>query len=402
MTGTPHISSPQTQSARPGPFERFFLRLHWLVGLTIGVVLAIMGTTGALLSFEDEILTTLTPRLNAHKNSPQPLPLSALLNAVAKQRPGLSVSFLQMSSLSDRPILVGLIPPDHKGGRAERALADPYSGDVLGAPVGIDFFETVRNLHRYLALPGGERGIGRSITGIAAICLLFLTLSGLWLRMRRRHNSWRAWLIPDFRARKRSLHKSLHLVIGTWLMPLYIFSVLTGLWWSYDGYRDAVTALVAGAPPKAESRKSEIVKKAAPLSGKALDLAFSVALTRFGQPYERAIVTLPRTGQQLRVRLLPKVAPHDRAFDEIRVDLETGRVMREQRYFDLKPSDWLSTNMEPLHTGSFLGLPMRLLLLLSSAALPGFAVTGIILYLYRLRGKPAHNNQAFKQHRERN
>jgi sulfite reductase (NADPH) flavoprotein alpha-component len=32
-------------------------RLHWLLGITAGVVLGVMGLTGAIMAFEDEIMT---------------------------------------------------------------------------------------------------------------------------------------------------------------------------------------------------------------------------------------------------------------------------------------------------------------------------------------------------------
>src|ERR1700733_8841073 len=32
-------------------------RLHWLLGISAGVVLSVMGVTGALMAFEDEIMT---------------------------------------------------------------------------------------------------------------------------------------------------------------------------------------------------------------------------------------------------------------------------------------------------------------------------------------------------------
>ena len=36
-------------------------QLHWLLGVSAGVVLALVGVTGAMLSFEDEALAALNP-----------------------------------------------------------------------------------------------------------------------------------------------------------------------------------------------------------------------------------------------------------------------------------------------------------------------------------------------------
>ena len=45
--------------------KRILLQIHWLLGITAGLVLALMGVTGATMSFEDEISEALSPRLYA-------------------------------------------------------------------------------------------------------------------------------------------------------------------------------------------------------------------------------------------------------------------------------------------------------------------------------------------------
>ena len=37
-------------------FKNVLFQLHWLLGITAGAVLALMGLSGAMLSFEDELL----------------------------------------------------------------------------------------------------------------------------------------------------------------------------------------------------------------------------------------------------------------------------------------------------------------------------------------------------------
>ncbi|HKY02136.1 MAG TPA: PepSY domain-containing protein, partial [Burkholderiales bacterium] len=38
-------------------------RTHWLLGLIAGFVLALVGVTGGLMSFEDELLEAFNPRV---------------------------------------------------------------------------------------------------------------------------------------------------------------------------------------------------------------------------------------------------------------------------------------------------------------------------------------------------
>ena len=38
--------------------------------------------------------------------------------------------------------------------------------------------------------------------------------------------------------RGRGLHRSLHAVLGTWVLVIYLVMTLTGLWYSFDWYKD--------------------------------------------------------------------------------------------------------------------------------------------------------------------
>ena len=42
--------------------RKILFNMHWLIGISVGVVLALMGITGAILVFEDEILSVLNGR----------------------------------------------------------------------------------------------------------------------------------------------------------------------------------------------------------------------------------------------------------------------------------------------------------------------------------------------------
>ncbi|WP_143519480.1 PepSY domain-containing protein, partial [Pseudomonas syringae] len=43
--------------------KKVLFQLHWFFGITAGLVLTLMGMTGALYSFEDEILDALNPNV---------------------------------------------------------------------------------------------------------------------------------------------------------------------------------------------------------------------------------------------------------------------------------------------------------------------------------------------------
>ena len=61
----------------------------------------------------------------------------------------------------------------------------------------------------------------------------------------RRAGSVKMWLKPNVALRGRGLHRSLHAVIGTWVLPIYLAMTLTGLLYSFDWYKSGVTWLLS-------------------------------------------------------------------------------------------------------------------------------------------------------------
>src|SRR5262249_13479053 len=82
------------------------------------------------------------------------------------------------------------------------------------------------------------------------IALIVLSLTGLYLRWPRRWLNWRSWLRLDFAHRGRSLFWELHSVIGAWVLPFYLLASLTGLYWSYDWYRNALFDMTGSPRPQ--------------------------------------------------------------------------------------------------------------------------------------------------------
>jgi uncharacterized iron-regulated membrane protein len=160
---------------------------------------------------------------------------------------------------SDPAAAVRVRSARNEGESRGSVYADPYDGHVLGVPRGEEFFLTVRQLHRWLLLPGDAKGVGRQVTGVVAIGLIVMLMSGTVLRWPRHARNIRIWLKPNLALRGRGFHWSLHSVVGTWVMLIYLVMALTGLWYSFDWYRDGVTWLFADrtAAPKARPKSAQ-------------------------------------------------------------------------------------------------------------------------------------------------
>ena len=64
-------------------FKKTLFQLHWFFGITAGLVLALMGITGAVVSFQDELLNALNPSvLSVEKLDSGVLPPAELVRKV--------------------------------------------------------------------------------------------------------------------------------------------------------------------------------------------------------------------------------------------------------------------------------------------------------------------------------
>ncbi|MFQ6349381.1 PepSY domain-containing protein [Pseudomonas sp. R11F] len=362
--------------------KKTLFQLHWFFGITAGLVLALMGITGAAVSFQDEILRALNPRvLTVEKREAGVLPPAELVRKL-EAREGKSVSMLWVETESGNAARVYFTAPPGER-RGQMRYFDPYTGDDRSDAVGQDVLGFILQLHRFLAM--GETG--RNITGACTLILVFFCLSGLYLRWPRQVANWRAWLTLDWRKKGRSFNWDLHSVFGTWCLLFYLFSALTGLYWSYDWYRQGLTSLLSDAPHNERVRKRGPAPQG-PAPEANYDAIWSSIYANAGPDLSAYNIRMPAVaGQPATVYYLLSSSPHDRALNQIDLDPVTGEVQSHDQYAaqSLK-SQWL-TSIYALHTGSYFGLTGRIILTVASLLMPLFFITGWLLYLDRRRKK---------------
>lgn len=364
--------------------RQVLFQIHWFLGITAGLVLALMGVTGALMSFENEIQRALSPGIVTLQGAATPALTPDTVIERAETQQGQRVTSLVVSSEPGRAWQVQFEARE-KGKRGEHSFIDPRDGHLLGHANGEGFFRTVEDLHRWLALPGGPRGIGRQITGFSAIALVFFALSGLYLRWPKRALDWRAWFHLDLRMTGRNLYRALHAVIGGWVLLFYLLSALTGLWWSYDWYRQGVLHALTGK----STREEESRAGKEPGSPQPIDRAWQRFLTIEGQRFATVSISLPSGDEPVRFRALPIGARHDRMVDDLRIAPADGRIVKADYYASRPLGQVIATSMYELHRGAFFGMIGRIVMLITSLTMPLFTITGLLLYLARRRRKHA-------------
>ena len=92
-------------------FKNILFQLHWFFGITAGLILALMGITGATVSFQDELLNLLNPSvLKVEKRDSGVLPPAELVRKVEAIE-GKPVSMLWVGVDSDSVARIFLTPP---------------------------------------------------------------------------------------------------------------------------------------------------------------------------------------------------------------------------------------------------------------------------------------------------
>ncbi|WP_296229521.1 sulfite reductase flavoprotein subunit alpha [uncultured Pseudomonas sp.] len=368
-------------------FKKIIFQLHWFFGISAGLVLAVMGITGALYSFEGEI----TRALNAERWQIQPSAqghltpgeLAAKIEAVTADR----VTALWVDGRHDGPGTAFLMPPPGER-RGPRIPFDPYTGEVLAEPIGQDFFHLMLMLHRFLSM--GE--VGKQITAASTLALLFFCFSGLYLRWPRKALNWRTWLTLDWKKKGRSFNWDLHAIAGTWALLFYLCAGLTGLYWSYDWYRDGLTRMLSDTPPEQRGERGRGGRQVP--SGPAPEVDYDAVWQSIQQTAGSGLVAWnlrlpPVAGQPATVFYVLDGAEHVRALNQFQIDPKSGEVSRHERYADKSFKAQLLASIYALHVGEYFGMPGRILMMLATGAMPLFFVTGWLLYLDRRRKKRA-------------
>lgn len=378
--------------------KRCFFQLHWLVGVSVGLVLALMGLTGAVYCFEEELIQYFdAPITTVNPGGRHLLAPADLLAHVRSKSP--YVSSLSLTNKASDAARVGFMSPIAGSDRKKFDLQylDPYSGELLGKPASENFFRTVLNLHRKLALDN----IGKAVTGASTLGMVFLILSGVYLRWTQiKHSSWRTWLVVSGKENGRGFLVQLHAIFGTWLFLIYLLVALTGLTWSYEWVRNGlarVTSLVdvSKLPPlKSQLKINSSLEKSnlvsSPETGEKPDIALVWKTFEAKVPeYQKLIMLLPSSPMQsVQILYLTPSAAHPYANNRIVINGMNGEVEKHELYADKTAGEKIVASLYAIHSGHFFGLTGRLIMALASLLLPFFAITGWMMYLQRRSARP--------------
>ncbi|HEY8586164.1 MAG TPA: PepSY-associated TM helix domain-containing protein [Rhodanobacter sp.] len=357
------LDAPPRQTASVRSWIR---RLHLWVGLSVGLLYALIALSGSVLVLQGPLLPIMHPQLTAH-SLPNHAMRAAVLADIARdwRARGLRSADLPTTALPVWQLYFS---------DGSRRYLDPANGKLLlTRSPGSDLLLTLRDWHTHLV--AGEAG--EALLGILGWITLALLISGVWLWWPGRHKlraSLRTCTQPPAR-RWLSWHRS----IGVISLPLLVLITLTGTLMVYSGgTRQALQTLFGDAPTV--PAQDLVVPRAQEIDWSAVLDAAHRALP--GAELRR--ITLPSAGNArvtIRARMPAEWHPVGRS--QVGIDPYRAQVLSIVDATADGTGARVSNAIYPLHAGSVGGITGQLLVVLAGLLPPFFLITGFLYWRAR-------------------
>lgn len=401
--------------------RRFFVFLHRWIGLLMTVFLVIVGLTGSILAFSEELEHAVAPQLFATPRPGVPrLDLATLIERAPQIPHARLIGLAQMSE--DHVPLQYQAEMDPATGKPyplgfDQLFVDPWTGAELARRTRADISEGFVNLMPFtLRLHDAllVRGTGTLILGIVAIfwtldCFngFFLTLPtslfGFWRKWKT------AWLVKRGAGAYR-LNFDLHRAGGLWLWPMLLVFAWSSVMFNIRPVYDWTMSKIMNHPSMLDNMKAmtEAPKRAAKPSP-ALDLraAMEVGARLSAERAKQLGLEIP-DDPMVMVNYMDKMGVYFYASGSrvardgflmpiptaIAIDGDSGepidlpmlKFVNERHIIDR----WLSA----LHTAHVFGLPYKVFVCVLGLIVAMLSVTGVYIWWKKRKARRFHKTKS--------
>ena len=197
--------------------RRRIFQIHLWMGVIVAAYAALIGVTGSLLVFRQELQKAAFPRFFAFQDGPRSPEPSMLIDAFQGAYPGYRVVGLDYPTRRRGTVLAYLI----HGGDLRTVFSDT-NGKIIGELPKTSWIGRLQNLHADLfAGPGG-----RVVNGVCAAAILVMLLTGILL-----------WNPRRLRLGRRA--RDLHIAAGVTMFGIVLLWSVSGIEFAFPGNFDA-------------------------------------------------------------------------------------------------------------------------------------------------------------------
>jgi uncharacterized iron-regulated membrane protein len=205
--------------------RKLFWRLHSVIGLLSAIGLIVIGLTGVVLVFNEEIDALVAPELHrVEPTAASRLSMNERVAAVEREFPRHAVTGWKPAV--DVHAADGVFVMPFGTREWHYVTVDPYRAVVLGGPRLSESTLKGWVLELHSALFLGD--IGVAIAGLLGVALCFLGLSGLWLYRR----FWKSIFRLRIKSSMRLLLGDFHRMVGVLSVVFNLLLGFTGAFWN--------------------------------------------------------------------------------------------------------------------------------------------------------------------------
>lgn len=367
--------------------RRFINDVHLWLGVGSGIILLIICLSGTILTFEEEIKSVFAEEITVSPTETK-LPIEQLAQKLISEGEVMRVS---ISPEPTKPYEFS-VKTNKNDRRGTTFFVDQYKGEYAKKPENpLDgFFMANFKLHRWLLL---DISIGRPIVGISTIIFLILSISGIVLWFPKKKLSKLKWnhLKPGFkiawRGKWKRINHDLHVTLGFYTAIFLVIMSVTGLFWSFQWYRDAGSAVLGtevfggrGGGPKIESKID--------LDKRSVDFTDILNITERELPFEgTTVLQIPADEKEIfNIRKYHDQDFFKTAVDELKIDRD-GSIIAKEIFSDKPLNEQIASSIKSLHMGTIFGWFSKTIYFISCLIATSLPITGVIIWLKKLKDK---------------
>lgn len=353
-------------------------QIHSVLGLIAGLGLLVIGLTGSLLVFRNEIDALVAPDImRVEPTAAGRLPWKALASAAERAWPEHHVTGFGPRTDPGLADLVYLKKKD--GDEFQAGTLNPYTGAALSGPLTPETTFTGILLELHYTWFADHAGM--LVTGFFGVFLCLLGITGVWIY----RGFWKTIFTLRWKRGARILFSDLHKFTGITSVVFNLILGFTGAYWNLTHI--AMEGLGHEEPPASAAGGFAWNRE---LSLDALADSSATALPGFKACWvsfpEKPEETITFWGRVPGLSFLASDYGSQVAFDQ-----QGGAV---KATVDIRQSGWwmiFTDTFRALHYGTFGGLPIKLLWSLLALAPGILAVTGFLIWQRRRasRRRPA-------------
>lgn len=368
--------------------KTWYGKWHLYLGIIAGFIIAIVGITGSILTFREEIDAALNPKLFKSISEKPKLSLVETYNIFHKAHPETIINYLYKPSEDPNASYIF-----YEFASEKQIFVNPFNGQICGKRLyESGFINIVTDIHTSLLIPK----VGTYIVGIASLILLILTISGLRLWIPKKWKHLKEVLTVKKGASGKRQNYDWHNVLGFYSAPVVSLLALTGFCISFYLPIVAIMFALSGKNPKIVadiySMKSTNEKT---ISTLPLEKIVSIGESHVSSSQAMGIALPADSVGSYRLDIIANGTAKSGRREMVVIDQYSGKILATSTQFPNVAQGILSW-MTPLHYGTFGGMPTRIIALIGGLIPAALFVTGFIIWWPRWR-KQRHSTKPVKR-----